>query len=234
MSSTSQQHRNRSAEALAELRAAVHAKISQGRFWAGAELLLASPLLDAIPRKLVSQFRDLDFAAAEDVFADALDVLIVHWQKGGRPDRPDAYLWRTCWNKAQDEVERRGRFDEFDDDGHGGPDEDEPAGGPNPSRDVLRREALRVAREALPRIAQERPREVMALILDAVEAHVELSNAELGERIGVTTANARKLRERGFKRLEGALASMGAHLSLQWAFELDEQEYDDEDEESDT
>jgi RNA polymerase sigma factor (sigma-70 family) len=219
---------------MADLRAAVHAEVSRGRFWVAAELLLASPLLDAIPRKLAAQFGDLDLAAAEDVFADALDVLIVRWQDGGRPDRPDAYLWRTCWNKAQDEVERRGRFDEFDDDGHVGPDEDDRATGPDPSRDTLRREALRIARQALPRIAQERPREAIALILDAVEAQVELTNAELGERMGVTAANARKLRERGFKRLEEALTQMGAHLSLRWAFELEEREYDEEDEESDT
>jgi RNA polymerase sigma factor (sigma-70 family) len=219
---------------MAELRAAVHAQVTQGRFWAGVELLLASPLLDAIPRKLASQFGDLDLAAAEDVLADALDVLIVRWQEGGRPDRPDAYLWRTCWNKAQDEVERRGRFDEFSDDGHARPDEDDRVAGPEPSREVLRREALRVARQALPRIAQERPREAMDLILDAVEAQVELSNAELGERMGVTAANARKLRERGFKRLEEALTQMGARLSLRWAFELEEREYDDDDEESDT
>lgn len=200
-------------------------------YWGAAELFLESPLLDSVPSRLTRQFGDLDRAGAEEVFADALDALIVHWQKGGRPDRPDAYLWRTCWNKAQDEVARRTDLAELKADRVGGvPDAPEE---PQASRSTLRREALRVARAALPRIAQERPRDALELILDAVEREVELSNAALGDRLGVTAANARKLRERGFKRLEAALAADGAQLTLRWAFELEQQDLDTEDDEED-
>jgi hypothetical protein len=128
---------------------------------------------------------------------------------------------------AQDEVRRRRELIELDDERLVAPDVG--ALDSEVSRGTLRREALRVAREALPRIAQERPREALALILDAVERGVELTNAMLGEQLGVTSANARKLRERAFKRLEEALAHMGAHLTLQWAFELEEHEVDGQD-----
>lgn len=218
-------------EFLVRLREDVRLQVARNDFWAAAERLLASPLLDSIPIRLASQFSDLDRSGAEDVLADALDALIAHWQAGGRPDRPDAYLWKTCWNKAQDEVARQLDTAQLDADRiTSAVDEAEE---PQASRDLLRREALRVAREALPRIAQERPRAALALILDAVEQGIELTNADLGERLGVTPANARKLRERGFKRLEQALTEMGAHLTLLWAFELEEREAQAHDDEED-
>ena len=233
MSTASDQDESVGSGFLTRLRAGVADELARAAYWSAAELFLASPLLDSIPARLERQFGDLDRAGAEDVFAGALDALIAHWEKGGRPDRPDSYLWKTCWNMAQDEVARRRDFGELDGDRMAAPDA-EPHDG-EASRETLRREALRVAREALPRIAQERPREALALILDAVERGVELTNAALGERLGVTSANARKLRERAFKRLEQALTQMGAHLSLQWAFELEQREVggqdDDEDDE---
>lgn len=217
---------------LTQLRAGIGREVARGAFWAAAELLLTSPLLESIPRRLDRQFGDLDLASAEHIFADALDALIVHWQAGGRPDRPDAYLWGVCWNKAQDEVARRLAVRQLDDNRLASDDPDE-SGEPEASRETLRREALRVARTALPRIAQERPREALALILDAVEAEVELTNADLAARLGVTAGNARKLRERGFKRLEQALNEIGAHLTLRWAFELEERALDESDDEED-
>ena len=231
MDTTSDEEQEVGSEFLTRLRADVRRELARGAFWAAAELFLVSPLLDSIPARLERQFGDLDRAGADGVFADALDALIVHWQTGGRQDRPDAYLWRTCWNKAQDEVARRRGLGELDGERMTSAGVDDV--GPEASRETLRREALRVAREALPRIAQERPREALALILDAVELGVELTNANLGERLGVTRANARKLRERGFKRLEQALVDMGAHLTLRWAFELEEREADEYEEEDD-
>lgn len=231
MSTTSDQDESVGSGFLIRLRAELAEEVAREVYWGAAELILASPLLDSIPARLERQFGDLDRAGAEDVFADALEALIVYWEKGGRPDRPDSYLWRTCWNMAQDEVGRRRDLAELDGNRTAAPDAE--SLNEEVSRETLRREALRVAREALPRIAQERPREALALILDAVERGVELTNATLGERLGVTSANARKLRERAFKRLEEALAHMGAYLTLQWAFELEEREADGQDDQED-
>lgn len=230
--STTSDHLNEAgAEFLTRLRADVAAELTRADFWAAAEVLLDSPLLDSVPRRLARQFADLDLAGAQDIFADGLDALIQHWQSGGRPDRPDGYLFKTCWYKAQDEVNRRRDFAQLEEGRVAGPGAEEDD--PEASRETLRREALRVAREALPRITQERPREALELILDAVERGIELTNAGLGEQLGVTSANARKLRERAFKRLEGALNEMGAHPTLQWAFELEQQQEAEDDEADD-
>jgi RNA polymerase sigma factor (sigma-70 family) len=204
--------------------------MNDGNGWLAAAALMDSPLLDGMVRRLSHQHKSLGWPGAQDVLAEAIDALVVHVENGGRPERPDAWLWKACRNKVVDEFRRRETLLDYQDHENAASLRPIEEAGDGVSQDVLRREAIRVVREHLPQVAQVRQRETLELIVDGVEREIEVSNAQIADALGVTTTNARKLRERAFAGLDKALAESGHHLTLRQALQVEDEESDEDDE----
>jgi RNA polymerase sigma-70 factor (ECF subfamily) len=50
-----------------------------------------------------------DFAAAEDLVADAIEAALTHWPAEGIPDRPDAWLYTVARRRGLDQLRREHR-----------------------------------------------------------------------------------------------------------------------------
>lgn len=215
------------AEIEQQLRSAAAQAAARGDGWAAAEALIESPLLASIPRRLDRKHSSLGGPGAEDALAAAVDALVAHIESGGQIADPAGWLWKVAQNKALDELRRRKLTTELNDELV----EALPVSAvAEPSREIVRREALRAAREALPRIHQEQQRRALEVILEGIELEREVTNAEIADRLGVSSPNARVLRNRAFKRLEHAIADAGVELTLEWAFEIEDLELESDDE----
>jgi RNA polymerase sigma-70 factor (ECF subfamily) len=53
-----------------------------------------------------------DFAAAEDLVADAVEAALAHWPLEGIPERPDAWLYAVARRRGLDQVRREQRYRE--------------------------------------------------------------------------------------------------------------------------
>ena len=53
-----------------------------------------------------------DFAAAEDLVADAVEAALAHWPVEGIPERPDAWLYTVARRRALDQLRREQRYRE--------------------------------------------------------------------------------------------------------------------------
>ena len=96
-----------------------------------------------------------------------------------------------------------------------------------PSRDVLRGQAIRVARSLLTRIGHQNAQRVMAVVLDAVEAQEPVSPAEIGTALGLVPNTVSKLIERGIARLARAAEEEGLEMTIEYAMAIEE-EFEDE------
>jgi hypothetical protein len=134
-----------------------------------------------------------------------------------RIDSPIGFIWRAAELKAQEESRRLRREQATDPNRLSGRIVSALPADPGP--------AIQEARRLLPRIRGDGARNVLALILDAMEAERQmLSNIEIAEILQMSVVNARQLRKRAFDRLillarEEQKAGRGFHLP-----ELDDDE----------
>lgn len=171
------------------------------------EALVASGFLDGLVRRLEAKWGQLPRMDIEDAVAKAVDGAYEAITQGRAIRSLGAWLWKAADNQAND----RWRDDhslraagDGDIDGIPGdpPQTDTERLHQEELADHRRSEAIRLARRLLPRIGQGQVVSVMELVIDAVEQGVpDLSPADIGDALGISSDAARTLLGRGFSRL---------------------------------
>ncbi|WP_420346546.1 RNA polymerase sigma factor [Pelagibius sp.] len=171
------------------------------------EALAASGFLDGLVRRLDAKWGQLPRMDIEDTVAKAVDGAYDALTQGRAIRSLGAWLWKAADNQAND----RWRDDHSlraagDGDIDGIPGETPSTDAERLDREELaehrRAEAIRLARRLLPRIGQGQVVSVMELVIDAVEHGVpDLSPADIGDALGISSDAARTLLGRGFSRL---------------------------------
>ena len=170
--------------------------------------LTASRYLDGLTRRLQKKWgRSLPWTEVDDCIARSVDAACMAVSRG-RPIRSlGAWLWKSADKIAND----RWRFDysrraEFDDDTVSAVTYTNESDGESDKRQQLdemrRSEAIRIARELLPRIGDGQVRDVITLVIDAAEDRLpDLPASSIADALGISNNAARALVSRGMKRL---------------------------------
>jgi hypothetical protein len=179
---------------------------------AAVEALYASKVLDGIDESLRKKFRalrnDEDFHHA---IAQGVDVLVGNLEEQKAVSNAVGLVWRVAERAANVEVRRRRRENPTD--------PQLMAGTVLPVLPADPIPAIHEARRLLPRIHGENARNVLTLILDAMEQGRQvLTSSDIAEQLNITEDNARQLRKRAFDRLlllarEEQAAGRGFNLS---------------------
>jgi RNA polymerase sigma factor (sigma-70 family) len=176
------------------------------------EHLYSSFFLDGLARGLRRRWHSLSRDDIEFVIAQAVDALYKSVSQGKKILNLAAFLWKVADRKANDFYERRLREKAVD------PEELQKLSdqatlarssfdrhiGSDPEDDYERRraEAVRIARNLLPRLGQQNIQSVFAYVLDALEAgEVDVPNHEIGKALGISPETVRTSLSRGFARL---------------------------------
>ena len=171
------------------------------------EALAASGFLDGLVRRLDAKWGQLPRMDIEDAVAQAVDGAYDAITQGRAIRSLGAWLWKAANNQA----DNRWRDDHSlraagDGDIGGIPSETPLTDAERLHWEELaehrRAEAIRFARRLLPKIGQGQVVSVMELVIDAVEHGVpDLSPADIGDALGISSDAARTLLGRGFSRL---------------------------------
>ena len=171
------------------------------------EALAASGFLDGLVRRLESKWGKLPRMDIEESVAKAVDSAYDAVTQGRSIRSLGAWLWKAADNQANHRWKDDHSFRTADDvDINEIPDDAAQTDGGRLYREELadyrRAEAIRLACRLLPRIGQGQVVDVMQLVVDAVEQGVpDLSPADIGDALGISTDAARTLLRRGFDRL---------------------------------
>jgi len=180
--------------------------------------LYKSHVLDGLCRRLAASWNVIAFEDVQLLVAEAVDVLYQKVRSGEKIRRITPFLLKVAGRRAYDFHEKHRRIEAMDpadlesaaaaaarQGSSAGAEQASPA----TTRVVdsldfeeTRRIALRIARGLLPRLGQQRLQDVMAYILDAIEAGREdISNEEIEEALGLSSGTVRTAKSRGFSRL---------------------------------
>ncbi|MDE0031216.1 MAG: hypothetical protein OXU42_17670 [Deltaproteobacteria bacterium] len=172
------------------------------------QALAASRYLDGLSRRLQRKWSgSLPWTEVDDCIAQAVDAACAAVSRG-RPIRSlAAWLWKSADKIAND----RWTFDygqrvELDvDNSLAAPDTNDTEREREERQELeerRRREAIRIARELLPRIGEGQVRDVMELVIDAAQEGLpDLPAPYIAEALGISNNAARTLVSRGMKRL---------------------------------
>ena len=172
------------------------------------DALTASGYLDGLKRRLQRQWDgSLPPSEVDDCIAEAVDSACDAVFNGRCIRDLRAWLWKTARNTADD----KWRFDysrrATSDDGTmlGSVEADETL--PERARlremaEVRRKEAIRIARDLLPRIGDGQVRDVMEIFIDAAGNGLpDLPASSIAEDLGISNNAVRTLISRGLRRL---------------------------------
>lgn len=187
-----------------------------------------SGLIDGIVRRLVANWRLLDRPAIEDAVAEAALGLYDALTDGKTIRDPAAWLWKVAKAAAlrrHNELRARADADQL-----ASRTEAEMESTDGVSKDILRSEALAVARSVLPRLGQTSLVSVMDLVFDAVERGIpDLQPKEIAEILGLNSDVVRQSLHRGFQRLARIAEQDGLQLSTdELATQIELQEHEEE------
>lgn len=180
------------------------------------EALYASGYLAGLKRLMQRKWGKLPTADVEDCVADAVNEAYLAVSSRRRVADLGAWLWKTADNRAADRWRRdhapiRG-LDEAPERYVPEPDDEERTRS-DALDDFRRVEAVRLARRLLPSVGHGQIREVMTLVVDAVEAgQPDLPPAVVADTLGITAPAARSLMSRGLERLRAAARTEGLEL----------------------
>lgn len=198
---------------LSKAQAAAAAKDALGM----VEALYASGYLAGLKRMLQSKWSKLPAADIDDSVAEAVEGAYVAVSMRRKVGNLGAWLWKAADNIAndrwnRDHVQMREIDDESDRAG-------EPEVHPDERRhaDALaehrRTEAVRLARQLLGAVGHGQVRDVMELVIEAVEAgEPDLSPEVVADTLGIGRDAARALMSRGLDRLKTAARAQGIEL----------------------
>ena len=199
------------------------------------QALAASRYLDGLTRRLQKKWgRSLPYTEVDDCIAQSVDAACAAVSQG-RPIRSlGAWLWKSA-DKISDDRWRSdyGRRIEFDDDtAPAAPDTNETEREREKRQELeemRRREAIRIARELLPRIGDGQVRDVMELVIDAAEDRLpDLPASSIADALGISNNAARALVSRGMKRLRRLAEQEGVEAPTDLPDTDAEEEEDDD------
>ena len=162
-------------------------------------------VLDGLTRQLRVKWSFIPLEDLDDIVAASVDRLYVAICDGTQVTNVMGYLWKTADHKAQEydrkyKKEKSIGFEQLD---------MFSTPSPNPSldaeldqREVMRREAIAIARRLLPKIRSQNIQEVLGYLINAVEIGVEdLPNQQIADALGLSLRTVRDCLYRGLKRL---------------------------------
>ena len=171
------------------------------------ENLFLSKFIDGLVRRLSSKWYALPQFEIVECVAVAVDSAYEAISGGRRITNLGGWLWKVAHKKAHD------RWVDDYQSRQSGTDVEGLRAGEHLSeserakhdaqQELVRREAIRLARSLLPKIGGGQIASVMEIVIDAVEQNVpDLSAADIGDALEISHDAARSLLSRGFNRLE--------------------------------
>jgi DNA-directed RNA polymerase specialized sigma24 family protein len=182
------------------------------------EALMASGVLSGLMRRLQRQWSRLPSAEIDDCVAVAVDSAFAAVSGGKTVRNLGAWLWKVAANTAQErwQAEYSGRTRGETEIGELAAEysEDDGRRAEREALDDLRRaEAIRLARELLPRIGGGQVVAVTELVIDAAAQGLpDLPASEIADALGISEGSARKLVSRGLQRLRREAERAGVEM----------------------
>lgn len=201
------------------------------------EALHASGFLAGLKRMLQRKWSRMPAADVDDSVADAVESAYTTVSGGRRVGDLGAWLWKAADNVANDRWERDHAVIRELDDAAGATATPETTADERQQLDALaehrKAEAVRLARQLLAAVGHGQVREVMELVIDAVEAgEPDLPPEVVADTLAISRDAARALMSRGLTRLKAAARAQGFELPDEIPAELPPDE-DDETSEKD-
>ena len=183
--------------------------------------LTESRFLDGLKQRLQRQWSDsLPLIELDDCVAQAVDAACTAGFEGRRVRNLGPWLWKTATNMANDRWSLDYALrDDFDgtirqtvaDAGDTDTEREER----RELEEFRRKEAVRIARELLPRIGGGQILGVMKLVIDAVEGRLpDLPASLIAETLGISASAVRKLISRGLRRLSRLAEQEGVEFPM--------------------
>ena len=181
------------------------------------EALHASGFLAGLKRMLQRRWSRLPAADVDDSVADAVESAYTTVSGGRRIGNLGAWLWKAADNFANDRWKRDHAVVRELDDAAGATASPATTKEERQRLDALaekrKAEAIRLARQLLAAVGHGQVREVMELVIDAVEAgEPDLPPEVVADTLAISRDAARALMSRGLARLKAAARAQGLKL----------------------
>lgn len=183
------------------------------------EALAASRYLDGLTRRLQKKWGDaLPQWEVDECIAEAVDAAFDTVFKGRQIGNLGAWLWKAATNIADDkwrsDYARRQDFDAASlPEGMGASERFPERAEQRELEEARRKEAIRIARQLLPRIGTGQIVDVMEIVIAAAEnALPDLPASSIAEALGISDNAARTLVSRGLKRLRRLAEQEGVEM----------------------
>ena len=161
--------------------------------------LAASAVLDGVTNALRRRWPKAGDDIIYHATAAAADNLYEHVVDGGPVRSPGGFLWGAAKNEMLEWYHRAQREVPLPELPEEQVESDETT---RPDEGRLRAEALRLARQYLPKLGEINTQRIMAFIFDGIESgSVDLSNATVAEALELSAQTVRRCKSRGFQRL---------------------------------
>ncbi len=183
------------------------------------EALTASGYLDGLRRRLQKQWDALPSSEVDECIAQAVDAACAAVFRGRRIGMLGAWLWKAARNIADDkwrsDYSRRQDFDTAALPARPASETVRETAERRALEDARRKEAIRVARELLPRTGHGQVVAVMEVLIDAADNELpDLPTSAIAEHVGISENAARTLVSRGLKRLRRLAEQEGVGLPM--------------------
>ena len=200
--------------------------------------LAASGYLDGLVRRLQKNWNgSLPPSEVDDCIASAVVEALTTVSNGKSIRKLGAWLWKVASNMATDKWRSDyAHRQDFDDTAMPDGMEVDETYTEKVEREEIeefrRNEAIRIAREFLPQIGEGQVRDVMEIVIDAVENRIpDLPAASIAESVGIDVKAARTLVSRGLSRLRRLAKEEGFEMPTELpeiGTDHDKQEYFDD------
>lgn len=205
-------------EEVARLLEEAQQALNQGDLVGMLDALAESGFLDGLKRRLQSKWEALPPSEVDDCAADAIAAACSWVSKGQSIGNLGGWLWKSATNIAHDrwklDYSRRGKLGEIITSADMEPGEMFLDGAEYLEvKKMRRKEALRVARELLPEVGEGQVRDVMEIVLDAIENELpDLPASFIAGILDISENTARALVSRGFQRFRRSAAERGIQM----------------------
>lgn len=189
--------------------------------------LAASHAVDAITQRLVAKWSRAEWGNVEAAVLRATETLFARARDGALIRSPAGFLWGCATNDLSNQHRAGVLVVSPYQDCHSSASWDPSSPDSDRDDEAIRVRALKFARSLLPRLGQDNIIRVMTFVLDCVEAGEKyVDHKIIAEATGLTADTVRKLKHRGFERLEREAKRHGVLLddSLDPAQHLEEDE----------